>query len=168
MQFSLQIFILSMAENFLHPYLDDTYLLSMYVCMYMYMYIISHCSLWHSVFLILRISMLWMMFSFFCMFLQNSCECILFQCQVVYIYQVSCIYRHILLLQLPFYRSEMRLYILWPDISQIWTRTGCEEIFTYLRELLCMWPAIFLIDPDALIIPRTWYVLNECLKVCHN
>lgn len=38
MQFSLQIFILSMAENFLHPYLDDTYLLSMYVCMYMYMY----------------------------------------------------------------------------------------------------------------------------------
>lgn len=65
MQFSLQIFILSMAENFLHPYLDDTYLLSMYVCMYMYMYIISHCSLWHSVFLILRISMLWMMFFFF-------------------------------------------------------------------------------------------------------
>lgn len=103
----------------------------------------------------------------FCMFLQNSCECILFQCQVVYIYQVSCIYRHILLLQLPFYRSEMRLYILWPDISQIWTRTGCEEIFTYLSELLCMWPAIFLIDPDALIIPRTWYVLNECPKICH-
>lgn len=33
--------------------------------------------------------------------------------------------------------------------------SGCEEIFTYLRELLCMWPAIFLIDPDALIIPRT-------------
>lgn len=30
-----------------------------------------------------------------------------------------------------------------------------------------IWPAIFLIDPDALIIPRTWYVLNECLKVCH-
>lgn len=103
----------------------------------------------------------------FCMYLQTSCECILFQCQVVYIYQVSCIYRHILLLQLPFYRSEMRLYILWPDISQIWTRTGCEEIFAYLRELLCMWPAIFLIDPDALIIPQTWYVLNECLKVCH-
>lgn len=103
----------------------------------------------------------------FCMFLQNSCECILFQCQVVYIYQVSCIYRHILLLQLPFYRSEMRLYILWPDISQIWSRTGCEEIFTYSSELLCMWPAIFLIDPDALIIPRTWYVLNECLKICH-
>lgn len=104
----------------------------------------------------------------FCMYLQTSWECILFKCQVVYIYQVSCIYRHILLLQLPFYRSEMRLYILWPDISQIWSRTGCEEIFTYLRELLCMWPAIFLIDPDALIIPRTWYVLNECLKVCHN
>lgn len=103
----------------------------------------------------------------FCMYLQTSCECILFKCQVVYIYQVSCIYRHILLLQLPFYRSEMRLYILWPDISQIWTRTGCEEIFTYLSELLCMWPAIFLIDPDALIIPRTWYVLNECLKICH-
>lgn len=103
----------------------------------------------------------------FCMFLQNSCECILLQCQVVYIYQVSCIYRHILLLQLPFYRSEMRLYILWPDISQIWSRTGCEEIFTYSSELLCMWPAIFLIDPDALIIPRTWYVLNECIKVCH-
>lgn len=103
----------------------------------------------------------------FCMFLQNSCECILFQCQVVYIYQVSCIYRHILLLQLPFYRSEMRLYTLWPDISQIWSRTGCEEIFTYSSELLCMWPAIFLIDPDALIIPRTWYVLNECLKICH-
>lgn len=38
---------------------------------------------------------------------------------------------------------------------------------SYLREFLCMWPAIFLIDPDALIIPRTWYVLNECLKVCH-
>lgn len=103
----------------------------------------------------------------FCMYLQTSCECILFQCQVVYIYQVSCIYRHILLLQLPFYRSEMRLYILWPDISQIWTRTGCEEIFTYLREFLCMWPAIFLIDPDALIIPRTCNVLNECLKICH-
>lgn len=103
----------------------------------------------------------------FCMYLQTSCECILFKCQVVYIYQVSCIYRHILLLQLPFYRSEMRLYILWPDISQIWTRTGCEEIFTYSSELLCMWSAIFLIDPDALIIPRTWYVLNECLKVCH-
>lgn len=103
----------------------------------------------------------------FCMYLQTSCECILFKCQVVYIYQVSCIYRHILLLQLPFYRSEMRLYILWPDICQIRTRTGCEEIFTYLRELLCMWPAIFLIDPDALIIPRTWYVLNECLKICH-
>lgn len=103
----------------------------------------------------------------FCMYLQTSCECILFKCQVVYIYQVSCIYRHILLLQLPFYRSEMRLYILWPDICQIRTRTGCEEIFTYLSELLCMWPAIFLIDPDALIIPRTWYVLNECLKICH-
>lgn len=103
----------------------------------------------------------------FCMYLQTSCECILFQCQVVYIYQVLCIYRHILLLQLPFYRSEMRLYILWPDISQIWTRTGCEEIFTYLREFLCMWPAIFLIDPDALIIPRTCNVLNECLKICH-
>lgn len=103
----------------------------------------------------------------FCMYLQTSCECILFQCQVVYIYQVSCIYRHILLLQLPFYRSEMRLYILWPDISQIWSRTGCEEIFTYSSELLCMWSAIFLIDHDALIIPQTWYVLNECLKVCH-
>lgn len=103
----------------------------------------------------------------FCMYLKTSCECILFQCQVVYIYQVLCIYRHILLLQLPFYRSEMRLYILWPDISQIWTRTGCEEIFTYLREFLCMWPAIFLIDPDALIIPRTCNVLNECLKICH-
>lgn len=103
----------------------------------------------------------------FCMYLKTSCECILFQCQVVYIYQVLCIYRHILLLQLPFYRSEMRLYILWPDISQIWTRTGCEEIFTYLSELLCMWPAIFLIDPDALIIPRTCNVLNECLKICH-
>lgn len=103
----------------------------------------------------------------FCMYLQTSCECILFKCQVVYIYQVSCIYRHILLLQLPFYRSEMRLYILWPDISQIWSRTGCEEIFTYSSELLCMWSAIFLIDPDALIIPRTWYVLNECLKICH-
>lgn len=36
-----------------------------------------------------------------------------------------------------------------------------------LREFLCMWPAIFLIDPDALIILRTWYVLNECLKICH-
>lgn len=106
-------------------------------------------------------------FFLFCMYLKTSCECILFQCQVVYIYQVLCIYRHILLLQLPFYRSEMRLYILWPDISQIWTRTGCEEIFTYLREFLCMWPAIFLIDPDALIIPRTWYVLNECFKICH-
>lgn len=103
----------------------------------------------------------------FCMYLQTSCECILFKCQVVYVYQVSCIYRHILLLQLPFYRSEMRLYILWPDISQIWSRTGCEEIFTYSSELLCMWPAIFLIDPDALIIPQTWYVLNECLKICH-
>lgn len=136
----------------------------MYVHVYVYHFSLQFVALW---FLILRISMLWMMFSFFCMFLQNSCECILFQCQVVYIYQVSCIYRHILLLQLPFYRSEMRLYILWPDISQIWTRTGCEEIFTYLREFLCMWPAIFLIDPDALIIPRTWYVLNECLKICH-
>lgn len=103
----------------------------------------------------------------FCMYLQTSCECILFKCQVVYVYQVSCIYRHILLLQLPFYRSEMRLYILWPDISQIWSRTGCEEIFTYSSELLCMWSAIFLIDPDALIIPQTWYVLNECLKICH-
>lgn len=139
---------------------------SVCMCVHVYVY---HFSLQFVAlcFLILRISMLWMMFSFFCMYLQNSCECILFKCQVVYIYQVSCIYRHILLLQLPFYRSEMRLYILWPDISQIWTRTGCEEIFTYLRELLCMWPAIFLIDPDALIIPRTWYVLNECLKVCH-
>lgn len=39
MQFSLQIFILSMAENFLHPYLDDTYLLSMYVCMYVHVYV---------------------------------------------------------------------------------------------------------------------------------
>lgn len=138
------------------------------VCMYVHEYV-YHFSLQFVAlcFLILRISMLWMMFSFFCMFLQNSCECILFQCQVVYIYQVSCIYRHILLLQLPFYRSEMRLYILWPDISQIWTRTGCEEIFTYLREFLCMWPAIFLIDPDALIIPRTCNVLNECLKICH-
>lgn len=138
------------------------------VCMYVHVYV-YHFSLQFVAlcFLILRISMLWMMFSFFCMFLQNSCECILFQCQVVYIYQVSCIYRHILLLQLPFYRSEMRLYILWPDISQIWSRTGCEEIFTYSSELLCMWPAIFLIDPDALIILRTWYVLNECLKICH-
>lgn len=136
----------------------------MYVHVYVYHFSLQFVAL---CFLILRISMLWMMFSFFCMFLQNSCECILFQCQVVYIYQVSCIYRHILLLQLPFYRSEMRLYILWPDISQIWSRTGCEEIFTYLREFLCMWPAIFLIDPDALIILRTWYVLNECLKICH-
>lgn len=32
MQFSLQIFILSMAEKFLHPYLDETQLFSMYVC----------------------------------------------------------------------------------------------------------------------------------------
>lgn len=134
--------------------------------MYMYMYIISHCSLWHSVFQFSEFLCYEWCFSF-CMYLQTSCECILFKCQVVYIYQVSCIYRHILLLQLPFYCSEMRLYILWPDISQIWTRTGCEEIFTYLREFLCMWPAIFLIDPDALIIPRTWYVLNECLKICH-
>lgn len=165
MQFSLQIFILSMAEKFLHPYLDETQLFSMYVCTWICIsFLIAVCGTlffnsqnfyaMNDVFL-------------FCMYLQTSCECILFKCQVVYIYQVSCIYRHILLLQLPFYRSEMRLYILWPDISQIWTRTGCEEIFTYLRELLCMWPAIFLIDPDALIIPRTWYVLNECLKVCH-
>lgn len=165
MQFSLQIFILSMAEKFLHPYLDETQLFSMYVCTWICIsFLIAVCGTlffnsqnfyaMNDVFL-------------FCMYLQTSCECILFQCQVVYIYQVSCIYRHILLLQLPFYRSEMRLYILWPDISQIWTRTGCEEIFTYLSELLCMWPAIFLIDPDALIIPRTWYVLNECLKVCH-
>lgn len=43
--------------------------------------------------------------------------------------------------------------------------TGCEKILIYLSELLCMWPAIFLIAPDALIIPGTWYVLNECL--CH-
>lgn len=165
MQFSLQIFILSMAEKFLHPYLDETQLFSMYVCTWICIsFLIAVCGTlffnsqnfyaMNDVFL-------------FCMYLQTSCECILFKCQVVYIYQVSCIYRHILLLQLPFYRSEMRLYILWPDICQIRTRTGCEEIFTYLRELLCMWPAIFLIDPDALIIPRTWYVLNECLKVCH-
>lgn len=165
MQFSLQIFILSMAEKFLHPYLDETQLFSMYVCTWICIsFLIAVCGTlffnsqnfyaMNDVFL-------------FCMYLQTSCECILFKCQVVYIYQVSCIYRHILLLQLPFYRSEMRLYILWPDISQIWSRAGCEEIFTYLSELLCMWPAIFLIDPDALIIPRTWYVLNECLKVCH-
>lgn len=165
MQFSLQIFILSMAEKFLHPYLDETQLFSMYVCTWICIsFLIAVCGTlffnsqnfyaMNDVFL-------------FCMYLQTSCECILFKCQVVYIYQVSCIYRHILLLQLPFYRSEMRLYILWPDISQIWSRTGCEEIFTYSSELLCMWPAIFLIDPDALIIPRTWYVLNECLKICH-
>lgn len=165
MQISLQIFILSMAEKFLHPYLDETQLFSMYVCTWICIsFLIAVCGTlffnsqnfyaMNDVFL-------------FCMYLQTSCECILFQCQVVYIYQVSCIYRHILLLQLPFYRSEMRLYILWPDISQIWTRTGCEEIFTYLREFLCMWPAIFLIDPDALIIPRTCNVLNECLKICH-
>lgn len=43
--------------------------------------------------------------------------------------------------------------------------TGCEKILIYLSELLCMWPAIFLIAPGALIIPGTWYVLNECL--CH-
>lgn len=33
--------------------------------------------------------------------------------------------------------------------------TGCEKILIYLSELLCMWPAIFLIAPDALIIPGT-------------
>lgn len=53
------------------------------VCMYVHEYV-YHFSLQFVAlyFLILRISMLWMMFFFFCMYLQTSCECILFKCYI--------------------------------------------------------------------------------------
>lgn len=136
----------------------------------LHMLIVYHFSLQCIVlcFWILRISMLWVIFFNFLHVhvFANSDECMFYLCVKLFIYTkfhvytaIYCCYNYLSTVQKWNFTS-------YDKISDS-VKTGCEKIFTYLSELLCMWPAIFLIDPDALIIPRTWYVLIECFKVCH-
>lgn len=127
---------------------------------------------------ILRISILWMMFCFFACICKFFWMCVLFICQVGYMYQVLCIYRHILLLQVPFYGSEMKLYISWPDISYIWTRIDwlwenlyifkwivvyvachisyCSWCFNYSRNMICIeWMSLSYLEENIKMYRNT-------------